>query len=57
MQDYPDLAESTKIMDRECDTLISEIDRLEMFRAMQEMRVENMINLVSVFSRHGNHEA
>jgi hypothetical protein len=57
MQDQPDLDESRKIMDRECDTLISEIDRLEMFRAMQEMRVENMINLVSVFLRHGKHEA
>ncbi|KAF8199527.1 hypothetical protein BJ912DRAFT_921939 [Pholiota molesta] len=45
MEDHPDLDECTKIMDRECDTLISEIDRLEMFRGMQEMRIENMINL------------
>ncbi|KAF9485235.1 hypothetical protein BDN70DRAFT_871644 [Pholiota conissans] len=45
MQEHPDLEESAKIMDRECDTLISEIDRLEMFRGMQEMRIENMINL------------
>jgi len=37
--------ESSKIMDRECNTLISEIDRLEMFRKIQEMRLENITNL------------
>jgi len=32
-------------MDRECNTLISEIDRLEMFRKIQDMRLENITNL------------
>lgn len=35
-----------RIMDRECSVLFSEIERLEMFRKMQDMRLENLINLV-----------
>jgi len=49
MQDHPQLAESTQIMNRECDTLLSEIERLGMSRRMQEMRLENVINLVRFF--------
>ena len=46
MQDDPALEEATRLMERECATLISEIERLEMFRAMQAMRLENVMNLV-----------
>lgn len=46
MQDHPDRQESMRIMDRECNVLLSEIERLEMFRRMQDMRLENLINLV-----------
>jgi hypothetical protein len=49
MQDHPDLTQSTQIMDRECDKLLSEIERLGMFRGMQEMRLENVIKLVGFF--------
>jgi hypothetical protein len=49
MQDHPDFNESAQLMHRECDTLVSEIKRLEMFRGMQEMRLENVINLVGFF--------
>jgi Mg2+ and Co2+ transporter CorA len=45
MQDHPELTQSTQIMNRECDTLLSEIERLEMSRGMQEMRLENINNL------------
>lgn len=48
MLDSPAWEESNVLMDRECDTLISEIERLEMYRRMQEMRVENVMNLVSL---------
>ena len=46
MQDYPDFIKSSQLMNRECDTLVSEIERLEMFRRMQEMRLENVMELV-----------
>ncbi|KAJ3510345.1 hypothetical protein NLJ89_g4728 [Agrocybe chaxingu] len=36
---------SADLLERECDTLVSEIERLDMFRRMQEMRLENVINL------------
>jgi len=49
MQDHPDFNESMQLMNRECDTLVSEIERLEMFRAMQEMRLKNVIDLVGFF--------
>jgi len=49
MQDHPDFNKSTQLMNRECDTLVSEIERLEMFRRMQEMRLENVINLVGFY--------
>lgn len=49
MQDHLDFNESTQLMNRECDTLVSEIERLEMFRGMQEMRLENVIKLVGFF--------
>jgi Mg2+ and Co2+ transporter CorA len=45
MEDHPDLEESKMLMERECDTLVSEIERLEMFRRMQEMRLDNVMNL------------
>ncbi|PPQ91004.1 hypothetical protein CVT25_013929 [Psilocybe cyanescens] len=45
MQDHDDRQESTNVMSRECDTLMSEIERLEMFRRMQEMRLDNVMNL------------
>ncbi|KAF8150601.1 hypothetical protein B0H34DRAFT_665532 [Crassisporium funariophilum] len=45
MESHPDVDDSTKLMERECDTLISEIERLEMLRRMQDMRVENVMNL------------
>ena len=50
MQDDPALDEATQLMERECATLISEIERLEMFRAMQDMRLENVMNLVGARS-------
>lgn len=50
MQDDPALDEATQLMERECSTLISEIERLEVFRAMQAMRLENVMNLVRVHS-------
>jgi len=49
MQDHPDFNESIQLMNRECDTLVSEIERLEMFRGMQEMRLKNAIDLVGFF--------
>lgn len=47
MKDRDDHQESTDVMNRECDTLLSEIERLEMYRRMQEMRLDNVVNLVS----------
>lgn len=49
MQDHPEFNESTQLMNRECDTLVSEIERLEMFRGMQESRLKNAIDLVGFF--------
>jgi hypothetical protein len=46
MQNHPDFIESSTFMNRECDTLISEIERLEMFRGMQEIRREDVIKQV-----------
>ncbi|KAJ3573123.1 hypothetical protein NP233_g2634 [Leucocoprinus birnbaumii] len=43
--DHPERQRSTAIMDRECKVLLSEIERLEMFRKMQDMRLENLVNL------------
>src|ERR1700683_1319484 len=37
---------SRELLDRECDTLLSEISRLEMTRDMQNKRVKNVMNLV-----------
>jgi len=45
MHDHPDGQRSMLIMERECNVLVSEIERLEMFRKMQDMRLENLINL------------
>lgn len=47
MQDHPGRPRSEQIMERECNVLLSEIERLEMFRKMQDMRLENLVNLVS----------
>lgn len=41
---------SESLMTRECDNLISEIDRLEMGRRMQDKRLKNVMNLVCVCS-------
>ena len=38
---------SKELLDRECDTLLSEISRLEMVRDMQNKRVKNAMNWVS----------
>ncbi|KAF8062242.1 hypothetical protein FPV67DRAFT_1563640 [Lyophyllum atratum] len=40
---------SAHLMNRECETLLSEINRLEMGRRMQDKRLKNVMNLV--FSR------
>ncbi|KDR66162.1 hypothetical protein GALMADRAFT_148072 [Galerina marginata CBS 339.88] len=45
IQDLPDYNNSADLLNKECDNLISEIERLEMFRRMQEMRLENVLNL------------
>lgn len=45
VQDHPERERSATIMDRECKVLLSEIERLEMFRKMQDMRLENLVNL------------
>jgi len=45
----PEVAASEKeLLNRECDTLLSEIARLEMVRGMQNKRLKNVMNLVSV---------
>jgi len=46
MAESEDKEESAKFMEKETETLLSEIERLEMFRKMQEMRLENIMNLV-----------
>lgn len=46
MLDDPERPTTMRIMDRECIVLLSEIERLEMFRKMQDMRLENLVNLV-----------
>lgn len=38
--------ESAKLLKRECENLLSEIDRLEMGRDMQDKRLKNVMNLV-----------
>jgi hypothetical protein len=38
-----------KLLEEECDHLISEIDRLEMSRKMQDLRLTNVMELVSRF--------
>jgi hypothetical protein len=38
---------SRDLLNRECDTLLSEISRLEMSRDMQNKRLKNVMNLVS----------
>lgn len=38
--------ESSGLMDRECNYLLSEIKRLEMSRKMQDKRLKNVMNLV-----------
>ncbi|KAF9446764.1 hypothetical protein P691DRAFT_803529 [Macrolepiota fuliginosa MF-IS2] len=45
MLDHPERQLSMHVMDRECNVLVSEIDRLEMFRKTQDMRLENLVNL------------
>lgn len=45
IQDHTGRLRSGQIMERECNVLVSEIERLEMFRKMQDMRVENLVNL------------
>lgn len=46
----PEVAASEKeLLSRECDTLLSEIARLEMVRGMQNKRLKNVMNLVSVW--------
>lgn len=37
---------SHELLKRECDTLLSEIERLEMSRGMQNKRLKNVMNLV-----------
>lgn len=37
---------SASMMKRECGNLLSEIDRLEMSRRMQDMRLRNVMDLV-----------
>ena len=37
-----------ELLQRECDTLLSEIERLEQFRHMQDKRMQNAIDLVSL---------
>ncbi|KAJ7747969.1 hypothetical protein DFH07DRAFT_830716 [Mycena maculata] len=37
---------SRRLLERECNTLLNEIDRLEMGRKMQEKRLKNVMNLV-----------
>lgn len=49
----PMIPESTRkfsqgLLDRECDTLLAEIKRLSVELAMQERRLRNVMNLVSV---------
>lgn len=39
---------SRQIMNRECANLLSEIERLENSRRMQDKRLKNVMNLVSV---------
>jgi archaellum component FlaC len=39
---------SAELMDKECSNLINEIKRLEMGRRMQDKRLKNVMNLVSV---------
>jgi len=39
-----------KLLDKECENLLSEIHRLEMNRRMQDDRVQNVQNLVSAKS-------
>ena len=39
---------SRNLLNRECDTLLSEISRLEMARGMQNKRLKNVMNLVSI---------
>lgn len=43
-----------RIMEAECNTLLNEIERLEMGRLMQDKRLKNVINLVSLC--HGKTE-
>lgn len=44
---------SDALLKRECDALLSEISRLEMARGMQNKRVKNVMNLVSVHEHWG----
>lgn len=37
---------SRKLLEKECNNLLSEIDRLEMSRKMQDLRLKNVMNLV-----------
>lgn len=39
------------MMNRECATLLKEIDRLERRRKMQDKRVKNVLDLVNIFAR------
>jgi hypothetical protein len=53
--DSDDIDEATrisdkKLLDKECGNLLSEIQRLEMNRRMQDDRVQNVQNLVSAES-------
>ncbi|TFK40046.1 hypothetical protein BDQ12DRAFT_601934 [Crucibulum laeve] len=45
MKEHTDFEKSTELMDRECNTLQSEIERLEKSRKMQEMRLKNVMDL------------
>ncbi|KAG5639754.1 hypothetical protein H0H81_000034 [Sphagnurus paluster] len=40
--------ESAKLLKRECENLLSEIDRLEMGRDMQDKRLKNVMNLSAI---------
>lgn len=41
---------SEQLMDRECDNLLEEIERLDMSRQMQDKRLLNVMNLVGAYS-------
>ena len=48
-----EIAFSRRLMDRECANLLTEIERLEMGRKMQDRRLKNVMNLVCLLSIDG----